>query len=70
MVQWLRLCASTAWAQFQSLVGELRSHMQCSAAKKKKKIFNKLKHKNKIIYSSGKSKALLLDMWEKSRQWL
>ena len=37
MVQQLRFCASTAGARVQSLVGELRSHMLCSTAKKKKK---------------------------------
>ena len=35
MVQWLGLRAFTAVAQVQSLVGELRSHKPCSAAKKK-----------------------------------
>ena len=37
MVQWLGLGAFTAVAQVQSLVGELRSHKPCGAAKKKKK---------------------------------
>ena len=32
-VQWLGLSAFTARAQIQSLVGELRSHKSCSAAK-------------------------------------
>ena len=36
-VQWLRLCASNAGAEVQSLVGKLRSHMPCGAAKKNKK---------------------------------
>ena len=34
VVQWLGLRAFTAVAQVQSLVGELRSHKPCSAAKK------------------------------------
>ena len=33
-VQWLRLCASNSGAQVRSLVGKLRSHMLCNAAKK------------------------------------
>ena len=36
VVQWLRLCASTAGAQVRSLVGELRSHMPLCMAKGKK----------------------------------
>ena len=36
MVQWLGLGAFTAGTRVQSLVGELRSHKLCSAAKKKK----------------------------------
>ena len=35
-VQWLRIRASTARAQVQFLVGELRSHMQHDAVKKPK----------------------------------
>ena len=35
-VQWLRICASTARAQLQSLVGELRSHTQHGAVRKAK----------------------------------
>ena len=38
-VQWLGLGTSTAVAQVQSQVGELRSHKLCGAAKKKKKFF-------------------------------
>ena len=34
-VQWLRPCLPMQGAQVRSLVGELRSHMQSSAAKKK-----------------------------------
>ena len=37
VVQWLGLCASTAGDTGQSLVRELRSHMLCSTAKKKKR---------------------------------
>ena len=37
MVQWLRLCLPMQGAQLRSLVGELRSHMLRSVAKKKKK---------------------------------
>ena len=33
-VQWLRLHAFTAGALVQPLVGELRSHMPCGAARK------------------------------------
>ena len=36
VVQWLRLCTSTAEVEGWSLVGELRSHMQRSTARKKK----------------------------------
>ena len=42
MVQWLGLCVSTAEGMVRSLVGELRSHMQYSAARGKKK--KKKKH--------------------------
>ena len=34
VVQWLRLYTSTAGAQVQSLVGDLRSHLLRGAAKK------------------------------------
>ena len=37
MVQWLGLSASTAMAQVQSLVKELRSHRSQATVKKKKK---------------------------------
>ena len=42
-VQWLGLCAqdsvlSLPRVQVQSLVGELKSHKLCGAAKKKKKV--------------------------------
>ena len=37
-IQWLRLSAFTSAAHIQSLVGELRSHEQCSRGKKKKDI--------------------------------
>ena len=33
-IQWLRLCASSAEVQAQSLVGELESHMPRDATKK------------------------------------
>ena len=36
-VQWLRLGVSLPWTRIRSLVGELRSHKPCNAAKKKKK---------------------------------
>ena len=36
-VQWLRLLASTARDMGSTPVGELRSHMQCSMAKRNKK---------------------------------
>ena len=38
-VQWLRHCSYTAGAQVQPLVGELRSHMLHSVAKKQCKSF-------------------------------
>ena len=44
MVQWLGLPVSTAGAQVQSLVQELRSHKLCNTTKKKKK-----KGKRKLI---------------------
>ena len=37
VVQWLGLCAFTAVAWVQSLIGELRSHKLLSTAKKKKR---------------------------------
>ena len=46
MVQWLGLDAPTAEGMgsvIQSLVGELKSYMLCSVAKKKRKKINKLK---------------------------
>ena len=41
-VQWLRLCDSFAWAQVQTLVGELRSCMSCGGMTKKKKLSERL----------------------------
>ena len=32
MIQWIRLCTSTAGVRVQSLFRELRSHMPCSVA--------------------------------------
>lgn len=46
MVHWLRLRTSNDGEQIRLLVGELRSHMLCGAAKKKKKVEAK-------IYSIG-----------------
>ena len=37
MVQWLGLCLPTQGAQVQSLVRELKSHILCGGAKRKKK---------------------------------
>ena len=37
LVRWLRICASTTGGLVRSLVRELRSHMLCNAAAKKKK---------------------------------
>ena len=33
MIQWIRLCTSTAGVRVQSLFRELRSHMPCSVAR-------------------------------------
>ena len=35
--QWLKFGLSLPWTRVQSLVGELRSHKPCSAARKKTK---------------------------------
>ena len=39
--QWLKFGLSLPWTRVQSLVGELRSHKPCSAARKKNKQTNK-----------------------------
>ena len=45
-VQWLELHASNARGMGSAFVGELRSHMLCNTAKKKKKTSLKKKLKN------------------------
>ena len=47
VVQWLGLCAFTAGAQVQSLVGELRTYKLRSVAKLKKKKTKKTHRKQK-----------------------
>ena len=49
MVQWLRLCAPNAGVQF--LVGELRSCMPSSVAKKKKREGDREKDEKKKNYT-------------------
>ena len=41
-VQWLRLCASNAGMQVESLVGQRRFHMPCHAVKKQKAVTKKI----------------------------
>ena len=53
MAQWLGLRALTARTQVQSLVGELKSHKPCVAAKKTNKQTNKRKHVYYLIVSLG-----------------
>ena len=50
MVQWLRVCASTAGGIGLSLVGELKSHMLRGTVEKKRKK-KQLSMKVKMIYS-------------------
>ena len=45
-VRWLELCASNARGMGSAFVGELKSHMLCNTAKKKKKKLVKKKLKD------------------------
>ena len=57
LVQWLRICTSAIGGLVQSLVRELRSHMLCSAAAKKKK-------------KRARNRVRKEDIFKNKRQWV